>query len=232
MSASRQGPRSRLQVHPQGLLMFVLLATLLGGCLPKARIHQFTATPPVACPGDEVTLRWETNGPVRLESTPEVAGLGGKEDSGQQTVTIQGPTRFRLEVSRVFGLKKQHTESEVLSPPKELEYGIVDAEGEGHFTCSAQSGALESSFQLDGSHISPNVRIGQVMNMNVRSLVIHKGEVSETVGEGATAPGFEGQPAQGLWRLRVPLGEDESCEDALEDVDGRLIIKLQLSCPR
>lgn len=232
MSASRGGPWSRLQLRQPGLLRVVLLATLLGGCLPKAQIHQFNATPPVACPGDEVTLRWETNGPVRLTSTPEVAGLGGKEDSGQQTVTIQGPTRFRLEVSRVFGLKKQITESEVLSPPRELEYGIVDAEGEGHFTCSAQTGALESSFQLDGSHISSNVRIGQVMNMNVRPLVIHKGEVSETVEEGATAPGFEGQPAQGLWQLRVPLGEGESCEDALEDVDGRLIIKLQLSCPR
>jgi hypothetical protein len=232
MSASRQGPWNRLQVRLPGLLMSVLLAALLGSCLPKPLIHQFSTTPPVACPGDEVTLHWETNGPVRLESTPEVAGLGNKGSSGRQTVTIHGPTRFRLEVSRVFGLKKQHTESEVLSPPRELEYGIVDAEGEGHFTCSTQAGALGSSFQLDGSHISSNVSIGQVMNMNVRPLVIRKGEVSETVGEGATAPGFEGQPAQGLWQLRVPLEEGESCEDALDSVDGRLIIKLQLSCPR
>jgi hypothetical protein len=94
----------------------VLLATLLGGCMPKPAIHHFSTTPPVACPGDEVTLRWETNGPVRIQATPEVAALGGKEDLGHQTVTIHGPTRFRLEVSRVFGLEKQYTESEVLSP--------------------------------------------------------------------------------------------------------------------
>jgi hypothetical protein len=217
--------------RPLGLGVGLLLAVLMSGC-PKPHIHQFTTTPPVACPGDEVTLHWETNGAVRLSATPEVPGLGEKDDSGKQTVTVSGPTRFRLEVSRVFGLKKEMTESEVLSPPKDLEYGIVDAEGEGHFTCSAQTGGLESSFQLDGSHISPNVRIGQVRNMNVRQLVISKGEASEAVGEGATAPGFEGQPAQGLWRLRVPLDEGESCEDALESVDGRLIIKLQLSCPR
>ena len=217
--------------RPLGLLVSILLATLLSGC-PKPHIHHFTTSPPVACPGDEVTLRWETNGPVRLESTPEVAKLGRKDDSGKQTVTISGPTTFRLHVSRVFGLKKEMTESEVLSPPKDLEFGIVDAEGQGRFTCSTQAGALESSFQLDGSHISPNVRIGQVVNMNVRTLVIIKGEASETMAEGASAPGFEGQPAQGLWRLRVPLDEGESCEDALEDVDGRLIIKLQLSCPR
>ena len=231
-SAPRQRPRRPRQGRPLGLLVSLLLVAQLGGCLPKPHIHRFTTTPPVACPGDEVTLSWEANGPVRLESTPEVAGLGRKEASGRQTVIISGPTRFRLEVSRVFGLKKQLTESEVLSPPKELEYGIVDAEGQGHFTCSAQTGALESSFQLDGGHISSNVRVGQVLNLNVRPLVISLGAVSETVGEGAPAPGFEGQPAQGLWRLRVPLEEGESCEDALESVDGRLIIKLQLSCPR
>lgn len=210
----------------------MLLATLSSGCLPKPHIHRFTATPPVACPGDEVTLRWETNGPVRIQATPQVPSLGNKGNSGAQTVTISGPTRFHIETYRVFGLKKELTENEVLSPPRELEYGVVDAGGESHFTCSTQTGALESSFQLDESHISPNVRIGQVRNMNARSLVISKGEVSETVGELASAPGFEGQPAQGLWKLRVPLDTGESCEDALESVDGRLIIKFQLSCPR
>ena len=68
--------------------------------------------------------------------------------------------------------------------------------------------------------------------MNARSLVITKDEVSQTVGELVSTPGFEGQPAQGLWKLRVPLEEGESCEDAIESVDGRLIIKFQLSCPR
>ncbi|PTL79299.1 hypothetical protein [Vitiosangium sp. GDMCC 1.1324] len=231
-TASRRNSWSRLQVRPLGLLLSMLLALLLSGCLPTPIIHQFSTTPPVACPGDEVTLRWETNGPVRIEATPEVPTLGRKRDTGTQKVTISGPTRFHLEVYRVFGLKKELTESEVLSPPKDLEYGVVDAEGQSHFTCSTQTGALESSFQLDDSHISPNVRVGQVTNMNVRPLVISKGDVSETVGEGAKAPGFEGQPAQGLWRLRVPLDEGESCEDALESVDGRLIIKFQLSCPR
>ncbi|HEX5744633.1 MAG TPA: hypothetical protein VFZ09_00240 [Archangium sp.] len=228
---STQGPWSGPQGRPAGLLVSVLFAVLLGGC-PKPHIHRFTTSPPVACPGDEVTLRWETNGPVRLESNPAVAKLGSKDDSGQQTVTVSGPTTFRLQVSRVFGLKKEMTESEVLSPPKDLKYGIVDAEGQGRFTCSTQTGALESTFQLDGKDISPNVRIGRVTNMNARTLVILKGEASETVAEGANAPGFEGQPAQGLWRLRVPLDEGESCEDALESVDGRLLIKLQLSCPR
>lgn len=231
-AASSQAPWSRLRKRPPVLPACLLLATLLSGCLPTPKILRFTATPPVACPGDEITLHWETNGPVRIQASPEVSSLGHKNPSGTETVTIHGPTRFHLETYRVFGLKKELTENEVLSPPRELEYGIIDTGGQSPFTCSAQTGALESSFQLDDSRLSPNVRLGQVRNMNVRALVISKGEVSETVGEGATAPGFEGQPAQGLWKVRVPLDEGESCEDALDSVAGRLILKLQLSCPR
>lgn len=230
--ASRLGPWSQLLGRPLGLGVCLLLVALQGGCLPKAKIQLFTATPPVACPGDEVTLHWQTNGSVRIEATPEDPTLGSQDDSGKQTVTIRGPTRFHLEASRFFGLKKQFTESEVLSPPKKLEYGVIDAEGQSHFECSTQTGALESSFELDANSLSSNVRMEQVTNANVRSLVISKGEVSETIAEGAKTSGFGGQSAQGLWKLRVPLEEGESCEDALESVDGRLILQFQLSCPR
>jgi hypothetical protein len=211
----------------------MLLATLSSGCLPKPQIYSFTATPPVACPGDEVILHWKTNGPIRITATPEAPSVHSSHTSGTQKVTISGPTLFHIETYRVFGLKKELTENQVLSPPKELEFGPPpDTERQGQFTCSEQSRVLESSFQLDDSALSPNVRVGQVRNMNARSLVISKGEVSETVGELASAPGFEGQPAQGLWKLRVPLEEGESCEDALDSVNGRLIFKFQLSCPR
>jgi hypothetical protein len=232
-AASRQVPRSRLQKRPLGLLVCLLLATLSSGCLPKPQIYRFTATPQVACPGDEVTLHWETNGPVRITATPEVPSLRGNNPSGSQSVTIRGPTRFHIETYRVFGLKKELTENEVLSPPREREYGPPpDTEGQSPFTCSEQTRALEASFQLADKELSPNVRAGQLRNMNARSLVITRGEVSETVGELAWTHGFEEQPVQGLWKLRVPLDEGESCEDAIESVDGRLSIKFQLSCPR
>lgn len=232
-AASRQVPGSRPQKRPWGLLVCMLLATLSSGCLPKPQIYRFIATPSLACPGDEVTLLWETNGPVRLTATPAVPALHGNAPSGTQTVTITGPTRFHIETYRVFGLKKELTENEVLSPPRELEYGPPpDTEGRSPFTCSEQARTLEASFQLGGRDMSPNVHAGQVRNMNARSLVITKGEVSETVGELASTPGFEGQPAQGLWKLRVPLEEGESCEDAIDSVAGRLILKFQLSCRR
>lgn len=211
----------------------MLLATLSSGCLPKPHIYRFIATPSLACPGDEVTLLWETNGPVRLTATPAVPALHGNAPSGTQKVTITGPTRFHIETYRVFGLEKELTENEVLSPPRELEYGPPpDTAGQSPFTCSEQARTLEASFQLGGNDMSPNVHAGQVRNMNARSLVITKGEVSETVGELASTPGFEGQPAQGLWKLRVPLEEGESCEDAIDSVEGRLILKFQLSCRR
>ncbi|WPB78103.1 hypothetical protein KYC5002_02910 [Archangium violaceum] len=214
------------------LLVFILLAALLGGCLPRPQIHHFITQPRVACPGDQVTLNWETNGPVRIEADPPVAKLGRKSSSGKQTVAISGPTRFQLETSRVFGLRKESTRNDVGSPPIERPYGAIAAEGKDHFTCSAQTGTLETSFELESNQISSNVSVGQVLNWNVRPVLISKGGVSELVAGFAKAPGFEGQPAQGRWQLRVPLAEDESCEDALDSLSDRLIIQLQLSCPR
>jgi len=55
--------------------------------------------------------------------------------------------------------------------------------------------------------------------------------VNKTLEEGETMTP-EGMPAQGRWSLRVPLEEGETCEAAIDDVDGRLIIKLQLTCGR
>jgi hypothetical protein len=211
-----------------------VLCLLLGGCLPKARVEQFTARPFMACPGDTITLSWRTNGNVTLSAEPEVPGLGKRDASGRETVTLPGgpgPTVFGIHVSRFFGLKKTDTSGEVLSPPLAREYAVVDAEGEADFSCLDQERAVEAFIVLDEEKMSPGVLIEQVTNMNVRRLVLGKDGVSKTLEEGEAA-GFEGMPAQGRWSLRVPLEEGENCETAVDDVDGRLIIKLQLACRR
>lgn len=212
----------------------VVLGMLLGGCLPKARVEQFTARPFVACPGDAITLSWRTNGNVTLSAEPEVPGLGKRDSSGRETVPLPagpGPTVFNIHVSRFLGLKKTDTSGEVVSPPLAREYAVVDAEGEADFSCLEQERAVEAFFVLDAEDISSGVRIGQVTNMNIRRLVLGKDGVSKTLEEGEVAA-FEGTPAQGRWSLRVPLEEGETCEAAIDDVDGRLIIKLQLACGR
>jgi hypothetical protein len=211
-----------------------VLCLLLGGCLPKARIEQFTARPFIACPGDAITLRWRTNGNVTLSAEPGIPGLGKRDASGRETVTLPegpGPTVFGIEVSRFFGLKKTSTSGEVLSPPLAREHGVVDAEGETDFSCLEQERAVEAFLILDEENLSPGVLIEQVTNMNVRRLVLGKDGVSKTLEEGKAAT-FEGMSAQGRWSLRVPLEEGETCETAIDDVDGRLLIKLQLACRR
>ncbi|HEX8824898.1 MAG TPA: hypothetical protein VF794_33590 [Archangium sp.] len=188
----------------------------------------------MACPGDTITLSWRTNGNVTLSAEPEVPGLGKRDASGRETVTLPGgpgPTVFGIHVSRFFGLKKTDTSGEVLSPPLAREYAVVDAEGEADFSCLDQERAVEAFIVLDEEKMSPGVLIEQVTNMNVRRLVLGKDGVSKTLEEGEAA-GFEGMPAQGRWSLRVPLEEGENCETAVDDVDGRLIIKLQLACRR
>ena len=222
-------PRTRPWHRPASLLLLVL-GPVLGGC-PEPHIVRFITRPEVICPGDEVVLSWVTQGSAHLSATPEVPGLGHKASVGQQTVTLQGPTRLRLEATR-FLAGSEATEHEVLSPPRELEYGLDDSRGQHPFTCSAQTGALEASLSLEAAHLSPSVRLGQFVNMNARSLVVTKGEKTETVDAGGKARGLLGEPARGTWRLRVPLQPGEGCEDALESISGRLILKLQLTCPR
>ncbi len=212
----------------------VVLGVLLGGCLPKARVEQFTARPFVACPGDPITLSWRTNGNVTLSAEPKAPGLGKRDSSGRETVPLPegpGPTVFNIHVSRFLGLKKTETSGEVVSPPLSKEYAVVDAEGEADFSCLEQERAVEAFFVLDAEKMAPGVLVGQVMNMNIRRLVLVKDGVSKTLEEGeAMTP--DGMPAQGRWSLRVPLEEGETCEAAIDDVDGRLIIKLQLACGR
>lgn len=223
-------PWNRLRRRSPELLLCLLLAPLLGGCV-KPQILRFSTAPEVICPGDVVELDWETNGRVHLKATPEVEGLGARGGTGQQRVTVQGPTRFTLQVSR-FLAGTQFTEQEVLSPPHELEYGLDDTRGPSPFTCSEQTGVLEAGFSLEDRHFSPRVSLGRVTNMNLRALGVNKGGVSETLPEGAGSSALAGQSAQGPWRLSVPLQPGERCADALESVSGRLIIKLQFSCPR
>jgi hypothetical protein len=219
-----------MRVRLAWAMCLVSLAAGLSGC-PKPQILRFTATPSVVCPGDAVTLSWDTNGSVQLEAVPELSGLGGKKDrSGVRTLTVRGPTRFRLEVSR--GFKTALTESEVLTPPRPLEYGIVDSGQPSPFTCLPEERVLEATLSLEEGNLSPQVSIAQVRNLNARTLVLEKAEVSETMSEGARSSRIEGQQALGRWRLRLPLDEGERCEDALEAVDGRLLLQFQLSCPR
>jgi len=212
----------------------VVLGVLLGGCLPKARVEQFTARPFVACPGDPITLSWRTNGNVTLSAEPKAPGLGKRDSSGRETVPLPegpGPTVFNIHVSRFLGLKKTETSGEVVTPPLVKPYGMVDAEGETDFSCLEQERAVEAFFVLDAEEMAPGVLVGQVTNMNIRRVVLNKDGVSKTLEEGETMT-LEGMPAQGRWSLRVPLEEGENCEAAIDDIAGRLLIKLQFVCGR
>lgn len=227
----RRGSREEARRRGLAPWPWLVLALLLGGC-PKAHITRFQTAPEVACPGDSIHLSWEANGPVRLQATPEVPGLEGPQERvGERTVTLQGPTRFRLEVSRLFA-KKEFTEQEILSAREEREFGVVDSGENSPFTCREAERALEALLVLDERNLSPRIRVEAVTNMNARPLEVSRGEATETVPAGARAPRLAGQLAQGPWRLRLPLQAGESCDDALESVSGRLVLKLQLSCMR
>jgi hypothetical protein len=227
---TRAGARCGIRAWSRRLLIPVILGVGLGGCLPKARIEQFTARPFMACPGDPITLSWRTNGNVTLSAEPGPSELGKRDPSGRELVPLpEEATAFKVEVSRFFGLKKAHTEGVVETPPLTRSYIAEDAEGQTGFSCREQERAVEAFVDLNAENFSPGVFTEQVMNGNERPIVISKGGVSLPL-EAGEASAFEGMPAQGRWALRVPLHEGEQCEDAIDDVAGRLVFWLQLSC--
>jgi hypothetical protein len=90
---------------------------------------------------------------------------------------------------------------------------------------------VEASLVLDDENFSPRVLTGQVKNRNPRRVVVLK--------DGVSLPWRQHKrqrssrcPLEGRWTLRVPYEDGEQCEDAIDAVDGRLIIELQLSCQR
>lgn len=210
-------------------LFCCILAVLLGGC---AKIKNFRVSPSVACPGDEVTVTWETNGKTTLGATPPVEGLGPAEKSGTLKVTVSQPTRIQIKASRSILPSTASTEAAVRMAAGEFESGLVDAEGEARFECPGSNRTLSATLALGNSQYSPSARIERVTNMNARPVVISTGTLTETLAPSAATRAFENQPVQGDWRLEVPLLEGESCEAADDAVSGRLLLKLQISCQR
>jgi hypothetical protein len=211
------------------LLFASLLAVLAGGC---AEIKKFTVAPSVACPGDEVTVTWETNGKTTLSATTAGVELGAEKKSGSRKVTLQEPTNIQIEASRLILPSKASTEASVEMAPGEFAYGVVDADNETAFTCPGSNRTVSATLTLDGSQLSATARIDKLTNQNNRPLVITKGGQTETVAPHEATLAFQGQPAQGEWHLEVPLQEGESCDAVDELLAGRMLLGFQLSCQR
>lgn len=211
------------------LLFASILAVLAGGC---AKIKQFTVAPSVACPGDEVTVTWETNGKTTLFAKPGSVELGGGKKSGSRKVTVHGPTNIQIEASRTILPSKASTEASVEMAPGKFAYGVVDTDKETTFTCPGSNRTVSATLTLGSSQLSATARIDKLTNQNNRPLVITRGGQTETVAPLEATVAFQGQPAQGEWHLEIPLQEGESCDAVDKVLAGRMLLGFQLSCQR
>jgi hypothetical protein len=121
------------------------------------------------------------------------------------------------------GFSSQTAEADVAVVPPAREFG-------GLSSCSAAEHVVTLSVSLAEPQVSSAVTVASVTNMNPRDIVLTKGDVRDTIAPGAASSAFAGQPAMGIWTLRVLLAPDETCEHALASVAHRLTFRIAFAC--
>jgi hypothetical protein len=223
-AANNQQRRPR---GPADLLILGALAAAIGAGLAPAggcaQISQYDVQPTRVCTGDSVTVTWKATGSVTLVATPAIAGLGDRPSAGTASVAIAANTRLVLTASRLFGSAQREVDVVTApgSPPKP--FG-------GLATCDQLSRLVQVSFTLGPDQIASTVQAVGVTNPYDRILTVTKDDVSDNISPQGTSGLFKALPATGAWTVKTPLGDGETCDQALGAVSDRLVVMLQMSC--
>lgn len=202
--------------------VFALGSVLLLFLSSCAKVNQFEVAPRAACRGDTVTVRWSVaSGSASLGATPSVAGMGSKEDEGTLSFSVEEPTRLVLTAT---GLWKDQTAEVDVEVAKQAAFGFGEVA-----TCDEAARILKTQFDLNEG-LSDAFTVGEVRNKTQRVLTVAKGGVKDTLPSEAVSDKFKSVPAQGGWTLQSPLGEGETCNEALRSIRQRLRLDIALNC--
>ena len=204
------------QILTTTLLLWSLLA--FTSC---ASIKAFQSSPRNICAGDTVTVSWDANGQVGLSANPPVPGIGPKESSGSEKVTLQRSTRFALNAEGLFSRKTAEADVAVVANARR-EFG-------GLANCAVPEG-VSLGITLQEPQVSSALKVISVTNMNGRPISITKDHKSAIIAPGQTTTGFEPTSATGLWEVKSALNPNETCDDALALLHDRLTFRLAFAC--
>lgn len=203
-----------------GISVILIIAPLVAGC---AQIKYFYVAPSTACPGETVKIDWEATGKVTLDAVPPVAGIGEGPAEGSRSVIPSQSTRFTLKAT---GLLK--------SAQREWDVQVIPGESSrllgGIARCGGNPPLVSASFTIQQKDTSSRVRAVSVANNYKRQLSVTKEETEVEIPPNGTTDRFKTTPITGIWTVRTPVAPDETCDNALDAVRGRLTIKTQMSC--
>lgn len=218
INVKRDEPRLLPRQERLLILAMLCITPWMTGC---AQIKSFTVFPSTICPGETVEINWKASNKVTLAASPPLKGEGEGPAEGQRALVPERSTRFTLKVSGL--LKSDQREWDVEVIPGQIDRllgGIARCEG----------GFVTTSFNIEQRGTSSRVRVASIANRYDRGLVISKDGIEVEIPSHGATDGFKASPVAGAWLIRTPLMRNESCDAALDAVNGRLTIKTLMSC--
>ena len=202
------------------VLATLLIAPLIAGC---AQIRSFSVTPSTVCPGETVEVDWKATDKVVLDAAPPLMGTGEGPSEGSRSFAPMENVRFTI---RVPGLLK--------SAQREWDVQVIPSQSGrllgGVAQCGSNPQAVSTSFTLQQKDTSSRVRAVSIANNYNRPLGVNKEDIEVEIPPHGTTDRFKNAPVIGTWTVRTPLAPDETCDNALDAVRGRLTIRTQMSC--
>ena len=217
-SASRLG---EVQMHDRFVILTTLLiAPLVAGC---AQIKSFSVTPSIVCPGETVEVDWKASDKIVLDAAPLLKGTGEGPSEGSRSFAPMENVRFTIKVP---GLLK--------SVQREWDVQVIPSQSAGLLGGVAQCGgspqSVSTSFTLQQKDTSSRVRAVSIVNNYNRPLGVNKEDIEVEIPPNGTTDRFKNASVIGTWTVSTPLAPDETCDNALDAVRGRLTIRTQMSC--
>jgi hypothetical protein len=209
------------QMHDRSAIWVILLIVpLIAGC---AQIKFFSVAPSTVCPGETVEIDWEASGKVALSAAPPLEGTGEGPAEGSRSFTPAQSTRFVLKAPGLFKSDQREWDVQVIPGESSRLLG-------GIAQCGGNPPSVSTSFTIQQKDTSSRVRAVSVANNYNRQLSVSKEEVEVEIPPNGTTDRFKTTSITGTWTVRTAVAPDENCENALEAVRGRLIIKTQMRC--
>ena len=117
---------------------------------------------------------------------------------------------------------------------REWDVEVIPSQSErllgGVAQCGGSPQSVSTSFTLQQKDTSSRVRAVSIANNYNRPLGVSKEDIEVEIPPHGTTDRFKNASVIGTWTVRTPLAPDETCDNALDAVRGRLTIRTQMSC--
>jgi hypothetical protein len=202
------------------VLTTLLIAPLIAGC---AQIKSFSVTPSIICPGETVEVDWKASNKIALEAAPPLEGAGEGPSEGSRSFVPTENVRFTVKVPGLLKNAQREWDVQVIPSHSTLLLG-------GVAQCGGSPQSVSTSFTLQQKDTSSRVRAVSIANNYNRTLGVSKEDIEVEILPNGTTDRFKNSSVIGTWTVRTPLASDETCDNALDAVRGRLTIRTQMSC--